>query len=147
MQGKLNRAYYQSVSQKRTPAAACENQEPGVEVLPSKARGLSSSLYLNPQEAELGLAKSGARTVDERYGSDNVHPWRRTQPARTLHCFGARRSRKGFARGALPHRPRCAGCGRCDGSKAGSLEVRRETPQVGSASSTQGRKIETYATK
>src|SRR6266446_5413643 len=100
-----------------------------VDGLPGKARRVHSRVHANAEETELGAAQSGARTVDERGGSDDVHSRDWAQLARALDRAGARRPREGFAGRAVSHRARDAGCRGRGKPQARALEVRREAAE------------------
>jgi len=120
----------QSVSQKRSPAGAREDQESRTQVLSSEAWRMSSCLYLNTKKAELGAAKSGACPVNEWDGSYNLHPWCRAQSPGALHRAHTWWPCEGLAGCPLSHHQRCPRCRRCGGSKAEPFEVWSEASQV-----------------
>src|ERR1039457_1058443 len=88
-------------------------------------------VYPDAEEAELGVAESGARSPDQRNRSDDLHSRRGTQPAGALDCADPRGPREGFAGCALSRGAWNAGRDGSRGTQPGPFEIRDETSEKG----------------
>ncbi len=96
-------AYYQPISKARS--RSCEEKEllACPYELPTETGSLREGLYHHTEEAELGPEKGRPRETDERYRSNNVYTWNRTQPAGALSCSYQGRQSEGLAGCSLPY--------------------------------------------
>jgi hypothetical protein len=62
---ECKRAYIQSVGSPGPEQAALQNGQSGFAGLPAEAWRLHPRLHANPEEAEFGVAESGARAPDQ----------------------------------------------------------------------------------
>src|ERR1700677_3381640 len=83
----------QSTYPQAAPGAALQDQHSRGGGLSAEARRVPACKNGHPQEAELGPAEGGPRTVVQWQGSDRVHSWRRPQLAGTLDRARPRRPR------------------------------------------------------
>ena len=97
--------------------------------MPAEAWSMRSRVHPDAQEAELGVAESGARQVDECDGSDDLYPGRGPQFARALDRFDPGRARQGFAGRSVSRNTRDVGFRGGHGSQTRAFQIRGQAAQ------------------
>lgn len=84
-------------------------QEPAAQLsVAVKAGHLHQGVHLDPEKTEFGVAQSGAREIDQRYGSDRLYSGRGPQIAGAFDRADPRRPRERPPGRALSYRARQA---------------------------------------